>query len=254
MIWQLLGILVAGLLLLPLLPVALWSVSQGWYFPHILPQTWTLAGWITVLHGHSGIGEGLLTSLLLGLITTTVALLVGIPAGYALNHTPALRPLLYLPLLGSPLAVVLGLQELLIRLGLQGSLVGVMVVHLLPTVPYTSLVMSSLFASWDPAYGWVARSLGAAPWQVGRYVLGPMLLPGVGVSALFAFLLSWNEFVLSFFVGAGEVLTLPMVLFSLLQGGNYTLIGAVTITSLLPGLVILGLSSRLLQTGIPLVE
>jgi putative spermidine/putrescine transport system permease protein len=126
--------------------------------------------------------------------------------------------------------------------------------HLLPTVPYTSLVLSGVFASLDPGYVWQARSLGATVWQVGRFVVGPMLLPGVGVSALFAFLLSWNEFLLTFFVGAGEVLTLPMVLFTLLQGGNYTLIGAVTITAMLPGVVILGLSSRLLKTGIPLIS
>ena len=251
------GVLVAAVLLLPLIPIALWSVSQGWYFPQVLPQVWTGAGWLAVIQGRSGIGTGLLTSLTIGLTTTGLALVVGIPAGYALTRvsfSPWLRLGLYLPLLGSPLAVVMGLQEVLIRLGWQGSLAGVILMHLLPTVPYTSVVLSGVFASLDPGYVWQARSLGATVWQVGRYVVGPMLLPGVGVSALFAFLLSWNEFLLTFFVGAGEVLTLPMVLFTLLQGGNYTLIGAVTITAMLPGVVILGLSSRLLKTGIPLIS
>ncbi|MGB3767999.1 MAG: ABC transporter permease subunit, partial [Phormidesmis sp.] len=59
-----------------------------------------------------------------------------------------------------------------------------------------------------------ARSLGASSVQVLQQITLPLIAPGVVVGALFAFLISWNEFLLSFFVGSGRVFTLPMVLFT----------------------------------------
>ncbi|GAB4218088.1 MAG: ABC transporter permease subunit [Synechococcales cyanobacterium] len=258
-LWTVVAIGVAGLLLLPLVPIALWSVAQGWYFPQPWPQQWTSSGWQAVLMGRSGIGRGLLTSGLIAVATTVLSLGVGIPASYVLGRSLVagvrmVRGLLLLPLLASPLAVVLGIQEVLIRSGLQGSLLGVVLVHLIPTVPYTTLILSGLVAQIDPGYEAQARLLGANPWQVWREVLLPLLAPGLAVSGCLAFLLSWNEFLLTFFVGAGEVLTLPMVLFTLLQGGNYTLIGAVTMTALLPGVILVAVSSRVLKQGIPLIN
>ncbi|PZO43116.1 MAG: hypothetical protein DCF15_22665 [Phormidesmis priestleyi] len=74
-----------------------------------------------------------------------------------------------------------------------------------------------------------------------------MILPGVVVGALFAFLISWNEFLLTFIVGSGRVFTLPMVLFTSLQGGNNGLTAAIAITSIVPALIFLLFSSRALQ-------
>jgi putative spermidine/putrescine transport system permease protein len=108
-------------------------------------------------------------------------------------------------------------------------------------------VLSSVFANFDTGYEAQARSLGASPRQVWLNITLPLIAPGVVVSALFAFLISWNEFLLTFFVGGGQVLTLPMVLFTSLQGGNSGLTAAIAITALLPALVFLLLSSRALQ-------
>lgn len=81
----------------------------------------------------------------------------------------------------------------------------------------------------------------------------PLIAPGAAIGAVFAFLISWNEFLLTFFVGGGRVLTLPMLLYSLLQGGNNTLVAAVAFLSLLPGwLALLGASVCLGQAiGLP---
>ncbi|NJK61439.1 MAG: ABC transporter permease subunit [Synechococcaceae cyanobacterium SM2_3_1] len=182
-----------------------------------------------------------------------MGLVVGIPAGRALGlHSfpgkQGLRLLLVLPILVSPLATLMGIQFVLIRLRLHGTLVGVMLVHLLPTIPYLTLVLSSVFANFDRRYETQARMLGASPWQTFWQVTLPLISPGVAVAALFAFLISWNEFLLTFFIGSGQVFTLPMVLFTLLQGGDHGLTSAVAITSLLPGLIFLLLASRVLHS------
>ncbi len=239
-------------LFLPFLPLLVWSFAKGWYFPQLIPQQWTLQHWIQILSPTSRVIEGLFQSLAIALITTALSLLVGLPAGRAIGTMQfpgkeALKLFLLAPIIVSPLATLMGIQFVLIRLGLNGTLLGVVLVHLMPTIPYMTLVLASVFANFEIGYETQARSLGASPLQVLTQVTFPLIAPGIIVGALFAFLISWNEFLLTFFVGAGRVFTLPMVLFTLLQGGNNGLVAAVAITSVIPGILFLLLSSKALQ-------
>lgn len=245
-------VLVILVLFLPFLPLLIWSFAQGWYFPQLVPEQWTLQHWMQLLSPASRVIEGLGQSLAIALITTIFSLIVGLPAGRAIGlmdfpGKEALKLFLLAPIIVSPLATLMGIQFIFIRLGLNGTLLGVVLVHLMPTIPYMTLVLASVFANFDTGYETQARSLGASPIQVLSQVTLPLIMPGLVVGALFAFLISWNEFLLTFFVGAGRVFTLPMVLFTLLQGGNTGLIAAVAITSIIPGLLFLLFSGKALQ-------
>jgi len=245
-------VLAIVVLFLPFLPLLIWSFAEGWYFPQLLPLQWTLQNWSNILAATSRVGIGFSQSLVIALTVTGLALLVGLPAGRAIGlmQFPGkswLKIVLLLPIIVSPLATLMGIQFVLIRLGLSGTLAGVVLVHLMPTIPYMTLVLSSVFANFDVGYEVQARSLGASPLQVLQQVTLPLIAPGVVVGALFAFLISWNEFLLTFFVGGGRVFTLPMVLFTLLQGGDNGLTSAVAIASILPALIFLLLASSALQ-------
>ncbi|GAB4475336.1 MAG: ABC transporter permease subunit [Elainellaceae cyanobacterium] len=244
-------LLIITVLFLPFLPLLIWSLAQGWYFPQLLPDHWTLRHWSAVLAPATRVMQGFGQSLLIAGLSTGLALLVGLPAGRALGLMTfpgkgAIKLLLLLPIIVSPLATLMGIQFLLIRSGLNGTLLGVVLVHLLPTIPYMTLVLSSVYANFDADYEAQARTLGASPIEVLWQVTLPMIAPGVLVGALFAFLISWNEFLLTFFVGGGRVFTLPMVLFTSLQGGNTGLTAAIAILSILPSLLFLFVSSRAL--------
>ena len=245
-------ILIISVLFLPFLPLVMWSVAKGWYFPQLVPQQWTGAHWAAVVAPGSRVLQGFLQSLVIAGLSTGLALAVGLPAGRALGLMEfpgkgAIKLVLLLPIIVSPLATLMGIQFVLIRLGLNGTLAGVVLVHLLPTIPYMTLVLSSVYANFDTDYEAQARSLGASPIQVLWQVTLPLVAPGIVVGALFAFLISWNEFLLTFFVGGGRVLTLPMILFTALQGGNTGLTAAIAVTSVIPALIFLLFSSRALQ-------
>lgn len=245
-------ILIIVALFLPFLPLLVWSVVEGWYFPQLVPQQWTTAHWAAVVAPSSRVLQGCWQSLVIAALSTALALAVGLPAGRALGLMEfpgkgAIKLVLLLPIIVSPLATLMGIQFVLIRLGLNGTLAGVVLVHLLPTIPYMTLVLSSVYANFDTGYEAQARSLGATPAQVLWQVTLPLIAPGIVVGALFAFLISWNEFLLTFFVGGGRVLTLPMILFTSLQGGNTGLTAAIAVTSVIPALIFLLFSSRALQ-------
>ncbi|MBE7383381.1 MAG: ABC transporter permease subunit [Leptolyngbya sp. SIO1E4] len=244
-------LLIIAVLFLPFLPLLIWSFAKGWYFPQLMPEQWTLENWRAIFAASTKVGQGFGQSLLIASLSTGLALLVGLPAGRALGLMEfpgkgAIKLFLLLPIIVSPLATLMGIQFMLIRLGLSGTILGVVLVHLLPTIPYMTLVLSSVYANFDTGYEAQARSLGASPIQVLWQVTLPLISPGVVVGALFAFLISWNEFLLTFFVGSGRVFTLPMVLFTSLQGGNTGLTAAIAITSILPALIFLLFSSRAL--------
>ncbi len=244
--------LIIVVLFLPFLPLLIWSVAQGWYSPQVIPEQWSLQAWQDVMSGSSKVGTGFVQSLGIAGLSTALSLVVGLPAGRALGlyefrGKALLKIILLLPIIVSPLATLMGIQFVLIRLRLLGTLAGVVLVHLMPTIPYMTLVLGSVYANFDRGFEVQARSLGASPWQVLHQVTLPIITPGVMVGALFAFLISWNEFLLTFFVGAGRVFTMPMVLFTILQGGNNGLKAAIAIMSILPALIFLGFTSRVLE-------
>lgn len=244
--------LVIAALVLPFVPLVIWSGAQGWFFPQLMPEQWSGQGWLAIARGTARVGSGLLNSLGIATATTAVGLVIGIPAGRALGlmdfwGKAGIRLFLLLPICVSPLATLMGIQFILIRLRLNSTLLGVILVHLIPVIPYMVLVLSSVFAHFDEGYEHQARTLGASAWQVWIHITLPLIAPGVAIAALFAFLISWNEFLLTFFVGGSRVLTLPMVLYTSLQGGNTSLMAAIAITSLLPGLVFWFFANRVLQ-------
>lgn len=236
-------------LVLPLVPLAIWSFARGWFYPDLLPRVWTLQAWDYALSDTSGVLHSLGLTLWIALCATALSVLVGVPAGRALGmhrfRGKALVELLILaPTIVPGIAVVLGLHGVFLWLGLANTVTGVVLVHLIPTLPYMTLVMAGVFANHDPAFEAQARSLGASRLQTFRHVTLPAILPGLVVGALFAFLVSWSQYVLTLMIGGGRVVTLPLLLFNFASAGRNDIAGAIGMIYILPGIVILILTAR----------
>jgi putative spermidine/putrescine transport system permease protein len=236
-------------LVLPLLPLVLWSFARGWRFPGLLPGEWTLAAWQQALSPASGVPEGLGVTLLVAALATLLAVLAGVPAGRALGlyrfrGRTLVEMMILAPLIVPGIAVALGLHAVFLRLGLTNSLAGVVLVHLIPTLPYMTLVMAAVFAGHDPALRW----------QAFRHVTLPAILPGLVTGALFAFLVSCSQYVLTLMIGGGRVVTLPLILYAYAGAGRDDLAAATGLLSVLPGLLILVFTARFLSGSHPAVR
>lgn len=242
--------LVAGLLV-PLVPLVLWSFAGRWVFPDLLPTEWAGRGWAYLASPPARVGEALLNSVVIAAATTLIALLIGLPAARALSreNLPGRRGFelaLLLPALVPALAAAMGMQVVIIRLGLTDSLLGVVLVHLIPVLPYVILTMAGVFANYDPDFEAQARTLGAGRWQVWRMVIVPAVLPGVVVSALFAALISWSQYLLTLLVGGGAVRTLPVILLAFVNSGDYAVAAALSLVFIAPALAAQALTARYL--------
>ncbi|WP_181705623.1 ABC transporter permease [Chthonobacter rhizosphaerae] len=242
------------LLVAPFLPVVVWSVTRAWFYPAIVPQTLDLSAWTSVFSATSGVPAALGRSVLIALSATGLAMLFGVPAGraLALHRFPGRRlveVLVLAPLVVPPLAVAMGLHAVFLKIGLAGTVPGVVLAHIIPTLPYVILVSASVFSAFDTGLEDQARSLGATPSQVLRHVTVPLLAPGLAVAALFAFLVSWSQYGLTLLVGSGRVPTMPLILMQFVTAGRQDVAGAIAVLTVLPGVLALVLSARILAAA-----
>jgi multiple sugar transport system permease protein len=155
----------------------------------------------------AGMTSALWNSVQVATLTMIMSILVGAPAGYALSRfefkgKEIFRILILLtrafplPLLALPLAV------LFIRTGLDDTIFGLALVHTTLAVPFAVLITFSLFSSIPMELEEAAWTLGCNRLSAFIKVVLPLILPGITASAIFAFVISWNE------VFAAAVLTI----------------------------------------------
>lgn len=250
------GLVIAGIVvgvILPLLPQILWSFTFNWFFPDLLPQRWGMQAWTYVIAPSSRVGEAFLTSLILAVAVTLAAAAIGLPAAWVLAKQKfwgkrLVEWLILAPLIVPTLVVVMGLHIYFIRYGLSDSFLGVLLVHLIPALPYFVLVMSGVFATYSTEINETARTLGASPLRIFLHIMLPVITPGLAVAALFTFLVSWSQYITTLLIGGGQVLTLPLVLFPFIQGANQANAAALSIIFVAPALLALWFTSSILQS------
>ena len=236
-------------LVLPMVPLFIWSVAKGWYYPQLLPERWSLDAWQYVFSDTSQVFSSLGTTLLIALGATSLAVLIGVPAGRALGlyrfRGKALVELFILaPTIVPGIAVALGIHVVFIHLGLANTIFGVILVHLIPTLPYMVLVMAGVFANYDADMEDQARTLGASPWRTYWHIMLPAVMPGIMVGALFAFIVSWSQYILTLLIGGGRVVTLPLLLFNFATSGRNDITGAISVLYIIPGIIVLLVTAR----------
>jgi putative spermidine/putrescine transport system permease protein len=239
-------------LLLPLIPLVIWSFAHGWRFPDILPAKPSTDAWLFAFSDASGVLGSFGITVGIAFATTMAALVIGLPAGRALGMSQfrgklLVQTLILIPVLVPGIAIALGLHGVFLRLGLTNSIAGVVLVHLVPTLPYMILILAGVFAAHDADFEDQARSLGATPAQVFWHVTLPAVMPGVVVASLFTFLISWSQFLLTLMIGGGRVTTLPLLLYGLASAGRNDLTGAISLIYILPGLLFLIVTARFIS-------
>jgi len=239
------------LLAAPLALFAVYAFSTRWFFPQLLPAEWTSATLARVL-GDGRVISALRDSVAMAGGVSLLAMVIGYPAARVLGLRQfrgrnAAWLVLFLPTVVPPLAVGMGLNILFLQLGLAGTLAGVMLAHLVPALPYVVFTLAGAFARYDENYEFQALVLGASPartfWSVSLRLLAPSLV----VAGLFAFLISWSQYLLTLLIGSGRIITLPVLLFSAAAGGNPATTAALALIFLAPPLVIIAATARQLN-------
>lgn len=239
------GTVPAALVALPLLALVVRAVADAWRAPDLLPTDLGLRGVRAALSGEAATATG--NSALVAAATTALALLVAWPAARVLAERRLPRPGPVLVLLAAPLlvpgyAIGTGLNEWLIRLGVDGTLPAIVLAHLTFAVPYATLVLLGGFGPRLTALEEMAHTAGLAPRRRLLLVTLPAAAPTVAAAALLAFLVSWSDYGTSLAVGAGRPM-LPLVLLPFI-GTDPQIAASLALVFLAPALVALAVAVR----------
>ena len=215
-------------LVLPIIFMGFWSVTREWGWPHLLPESFTLEAWRDFLFADARAWEALGESFLVGLGVVVLALGISIPAGkaLALYQFPGkelINVLVLAPIIVPPLAVTMGIHINFLRLGLSGSIWGVILVHLIPSIPYSIKILTHTFEASGKKLEEQAQVLGANARQRFLHITWPLIKPGVISAGIMVFIVSFSQYILTFLMGEGRVITFPVVLFPLVERGSRTL-------------------------------
>ncbi|CAM3688978.1 Spermidine/putrescine ABC transporter permease [Bordetella sputigena] len=197
-----------------------------------------------------------LQSLLVAGCVTALSLLIALPASYALARgrfrgRRVLELVSLAPMLVPVVVLGLGMYMHLSALRLVNTTIGVVLAHTVATIPFMLVALGAGLRHADPALETAAMIMGASRLRIFLEVVLPQIRPSVLVGALFAFLISFDEVIIAYFITGPESMTLPVKMYSAIRWEVSPVLAAVstllTLLSLLVCLAIMALQPKLHQ-------
>lgn len=240
-----------ALLILPSLIIIPISFGGGeeLAFP---PKSFSLSLFVEFINDPSWWGSAV-KSLAVASATTTLSLLIGLPAAYALARGAfpgkrAIEALALAPMLVPVIVLGLGVYMHFSTLALVDSLTGVVLAHTVLVLPFMLVAIGSGLRHTDITLETVARVMGASRLRIFFEVVLPQIKTSVFVGAMFAFLISFDEVVIAYFITGPATETLPVKMYSAIRWEVSPVLAAVstllTILSLLFCLAVMALQPK----------
>lgn len=183
------------------------SLTLRWYEEFLTDEKWVRATWL---------------SLRIGITVAVVATIVGAMASLALvrglrGGGPLINALVTAPLIVPTIVYAIAILLFFAKVGLSGSFWAFVLAHSALAVPYVVLIVSAALYRFDASTELAAQSLGASRFQAIRHVTLPAIRPALATGAVFAFLTSFDDATVSFFLADLSDVTLPRKMFENLQ-------------------------------------
>ena len=248
--WQVLCGFVAVIyifMLSPILVVCIEAFNDGelMQFP---PKQWSLR-WFYAFFEHQDFLTSFRISVILGLAAALISTVVGTAAAYGLvryraRHQAGIETLLLAPLYFPKVLIGLSLLLGLSAIRLTGTFGGMLMAHVLITLPYVVRTVSVSLHGVNPAVEEAARSLGATPVQSFMRVTLPLVRSGLVAGAIFAFIISFSDVYLALFISGPQTVTLPLRMFHFMEWEQSPIVAAVSVVQMMLILLLLVVAEK----------
>jgi spermidine/putrescine transport system permease protein len=244
-----------GLLLvflyLPIIIMALMSFNVSPFYQ--LPFEWTTE-WYAALGHNDQLIASTWNSIEIAVITTVISMILGTATSLALyryefHGKRFLQALLFPPIAIPWLITGTAMLVFFFGVGIGRGLHAILLGHVALALPYVIVVVSARLQTFAPELEEAARSLGANQWQVTTRVTLPWIMPGVIAGALFAFAVSFDQFVVSYFLSTPGEATLPVEIYAAIRKGFTPEINAVSTIIIAVSMALMLLTARFFRFG-----
>ncbi|WP_052257734.1 ABC transporter permease [Leisingera sp. ANG-DT] len=210
------AVLYIGFLYLPILLLPLFSFNDSKVLG--FPLTGFTTKWYASLAEQTALFDALKNSLIVAVVSAVVATSLGTLISRAITkHRYPLRrtsqTIVMAPLVMPEIIIAISLLIVFLGIGIGTTLFTVILAHSLLTIPFCVSIMTSAFGQFDDALEEAAVDLGETSWGALRRVTLPVVSPGIISSLLISFTVSFDEFILAFFL-SGNSPTLPVYIWS----------------------------------------
>jgi putative spermidine/putrescine transport system permease protein len=245
--WVLLFFLVAPVLIaLPvsLTPKRFLSMPKGEYSLRHFEKLFSSPEWMT----------SFAQSAIIGVATAALATLLGTLCAIGLWRLSSragevLRAVLLLPLVVPPIIAAMAFYRLMVPLGLIDTYAGVILAHTVLAAPLVLITVSASLAGFDVRLEQASRNLGASGLTTMRRVILPAIRPGVVAGAVFAFIASWDEIVVTLFLTKFDVYTLPRRIWNGIRENTDPTVAAAAVVLIVITLLAFGLRALITRAG-----
>jgi putative spermidine/putrescine transport system permease protein len=223
--------------------VFVWSFTDLWPWPNILPQEFSLRAYERIFSVRSGFFSTLLLTITIGIATSLLTVLVATMAARTLVHhafrgREAFRFGTILPFLVPQTVFAMGIQVLFFKIGLANTVLGVVIAHSVVALPYAVSIMVDVTAAAGTHLEEQARALGATNLRMFRFVTMPALLPGILSAAVMSYIISIGNYFVTLLIGGGKVSTVMLTMFPFLTSDDRAISGVYVVSFLVLSLVV----------------
>lgn len=233
-------------IILPLLLIIIWSFANRWQWPSLVPTDYGIRGWSYIFGARAKTFEIICISMCISFMASIITVGITIPAAKAMAHynfrlKKQIEMLIFLPAIVPTVVVAMGIHIHFLRMNLGGSFSGLVLINILPCIPYSYWILKNVFEIIGDKMNYQARVLGASSTQTFIYITLPMIFPGIITALSMSFIVSFGQYFINVLIGAGKITTFTMLMFPYIESGDRTMgsvYGTVFLFASLIGLVI----------------
>ena len=239
-------------ILVPIIILIIWSFTSQWPWPNLLPTKYSLRAIKEVTAPYSRVFSTLLSSILLSLSVAILSALVGIMTARALAFYDFLGKgfidfLSISPNLVPSTVFAMGIHVIFIKMSLADTIFGVIIVHLIYTLPYSINIMKDLTKSIGVEMELQAYVLGASPLKAFTHITLPLLTPGIIGSITMAYIISFSQYFITLLIGGGKVKTFSLLMVPFIGKGDRSLGSAYALVFVISTLLVFLIVDKIIK-------
>lgn len=244
--------LVLFTILAPIVILIIWTFTSQWSWPNLLPTAYSLRAIKEVFAPYAKVFSTLFSSILLSLSVAVLSAIVGTMTARALvfynfSGKGLIDFLSISPNLVPSTVFAMGIHVIFIRMSLADTVLGVILVHLIYTLPYSINIMKDLTKSIGSQMELQAYVLGASSLKSFIYITLPLLTPGILASISMAYITSFSQYFITLLIGGGKVKTFSVLMVPLIAKGDRSLSSAYALVFVISTLLVFVIIDKIIK-------